>query len=285
MRLVKRSVNQDDPGTYHLFYADAEGHPGTDLTFFPWAQMAPPRLGHGLAIEVGLEVPAGQPRLLGRAAASDYGVAHRRRRDALRRRACCRSSIRTGCAWRWSKRAAPARAPFTPWDGSPVPAERQIRGLYGAQLWERDAAPTRPLPDHACSGFSELGTRERLDALRLHAAPPASSTSARRRDERARRVGRRQRAPSGVARWTTTTHQLAVRAQVEQPARHADAGDRSLLVQVGLLQGAGRRAVRAGDRRPRLRGRRGSGAPRRDAGAAAVARSAARRDRAARCRR
>ena len=38
MRLVKKSVNQDDPGTYHLFYADAAGHPGTDLTFFPWAQ-------------------------------------------------------------------------------------------------------------------------------------------------------------------------------------------------------------------------------------------------------
>src|SRR3954463_12320833 len=59
MRLVKKSVNQDDPGTYHLFYADAEGRPGTDLTFFPWAQMAPPRLGYGLAVEVGLEVPSG----------------------------------------------------------------------------------------------------------------------------------------------------------------------------------------------------------------------------------
>ena len=59
MRLVKRSINQDDPGTYHLFYADAEGHPGTDLTFFPWAQMAPPTIGHGLAVEVGLEIPAG----------------------------------------------------------------------------------------------------------------------------------------------------------------------------------------------------------------------------------
>src|SRR5512132_3399140 len=57
MRLVKRSVNQDDPGTYHLFYADAEGHPGSDLTFFPWAHLAPPRMGHGLAHEVGLEVP------------------------------------------------------------------------------------------------------------------------------------------------------------------------------------------------------------------------------------
>src|SRR6188508_1548865 len=59
MRLVKRSVNQDDPGTYHLFYADAEGHPGTDLTFFPWAQMAPSREGHGLSSEVSLAVPPG----------------------------------------------------------------------------------------------------------------------------------------------------------------------------------------------------------------------------------
>jgi len=59
MRLVKKSVNQDDPGTYHLFYADEAGSPGTDLTFFPWSEMAPPRMGHGLAVEVGLEVPAG----------------------------------------------------------------------------------------------------------------------------------------------------------------------------------------------------------------------------------
>src|ERR671918_3222337 len=59
MRLVKKSVNQDDPGTYHLFYADAQGHPGTDLTFFPWEHMAPPLLGHGLAVEVQLEVPEG----------------------------------------------------------------------------------------------------------------------------------------------------------------------------------------------------------------------------------
>ena len=59
MRLVKKSVNQDDPGTYHLFYADEVGHPGTDLTFFPWTDMAPPRMGHGLATEVALEIPEG----------------------------------------------------------------------------------------------------------------------------------------------------------------------------------------------------------------------------------
>ena len=68
MRLVKRSVNQDDPGTYHLFYADADGSPGSDLTFFPWSHLAPPRAGHGLAMEVDLEVPQGSLGLLGRSA-------------------------------------------------------------------------------------------------------------------------------------------------------------------------------------------------------------------------
>src|SRR6476661_2655140 len=59
MRLVKKSVNQDSPGTYHLFYADAAGHPGTDLTFFPWPEMAPAREGAGLAMELSLAVPRG----------------------------------------------------------------------------------------------------------------------------------------------------------------------------------------------------------------------------------
>ena len=36
MRLVKKSVNQNDPGIYHLFYGNANGDPGSGLTFFPW---------------------------------------------------------------------------------------------------------------------------------------------------------------------------------------------------------------------------------------------------------
>ena len=61
MRLVKRSVNQDDPGTYHLFYADAAGSPGSDLTFFPWAQMAPHRRPRGPGVVPG---KPGQDRLV-----------------------------------------------------------------------------------------------------------------------------------------------------------------------------------------------------------------------------
>src|SRR5919202_6370638 len=59
MRLVKKSVNQDVPDTYHLFYADAEAHPGADLTFFPWPDQPPARKGVGLAAEVALAVPEG----------------------------------------------------------------------------------------------------------------------------------------------------------------------------------------------------------------------------------
>jgi len=49
MRLVKRSVNQDSPGTYHLFYADGVGHPGADIRFPPWPEMPAVQSGVGLS--------------------------------------------------------------------------------------------------------------------------------------------------------------------------------------------------------------------------------------------
>lgn len=58
MRLVKKTVNFDDPGTYHLYYGDEAGHPGTILTFFPWQDAAPGRTGIGMAQETALRVPA-----------------------------------------------------------------------------------------------------------------------------------------------------------------------------------------------------------------------------------
>lgn len=47
LRLVKRTVNFDDPGTYHLYYGDGAGSPGTIMTFFPWPGAAPAKLGNG----------------------------------------------------------------------------------------------------------------------------------------------------------------------------------------------------------------------------------------------
>ena len=51
LRLVKKTVNFDDPSTYHLYYGDERGRPGTILTFFPWEHAAPGRKGDGFAEE------------------------------------------------------------------------------------------------------------------------------------------------------------------------------------------------------------------------------------------
>src|SRR5205085_12517609 len=138
MRLVKRSVNQDDPGTYHLFYADAEGRPGSDLTFFPWAEMAPPRAGYGLAMEVALDIPQGSGAFWAerlRRYGTSVAVPATRFGQAV-----LTFSDPHGLSVALVETDA-ARL-FTPWDGSPVAPEQQIRGLFGAQIWERDPAPT-----------------------------------------------------------------------------------------------------------------------------------------------
>lgn len=56
MRMVKKTVNQDDPTKYHLFYANAEGSPGSSLTFFPWPRARQGIPGSGEATEVSLTV-------------------------------------------------------------------------------------------------------------------------------------------------------------------------------------------------------------------------------------
>jgi glyoxalase family protein len=152
MRLVKRSVNQDDPGTYHLFYADAEGHPGTDLTFFPWAQMPPGRKGTGLSVEVSLAVPSGS---------LDFWA------ERLAQFEIPTDPVET----RFGERSLPLRdlhgqdlalvetadeRLFTPWAESPVPAEQQICGLHSARLWERSLEKTSRFLTEGL-GFSRVG--------------------------------------------------------------------------------------------------------------------------------
>lgn len=58
MRLVKKSVNQDDPGTYHLFYGNANGTPGSGITFFPWPMAVQGKPGLGEAVKVAFAVPS-----------------------------------------------------------------------------------------------------------------------------------------------------------------------------------------------------------------------------------
>ncbi len=59
LRFVKKTVNFDDPGTYHFYYGNEQGSPGTILTFFPWAHVRKGSAGTGMATEIGYAVPAG----------------------------------------------------------------------------------------------------------------------------------------------------------------------------------------------------------------------------------
>jgi glyoxalase family protein len=59
LRLVKKTVNFDDPGTYHFYFGDEVGTPGTILTFFPWEGIQKGKTGPGMATEIGYTVPEG----------------------------------------------------------------------------------------------------------------------------------------------------------------------------------------------------------------------------------
>lgn len=57
LRMVKKTVNFDDPQTYHLYFGDEVGTPGSILTFFPWTRVKQGKNGAGMATEIGYSVP------------------------------------------------------------------------------------------------------------------------------------------------------------------------------------------------------------------------------------
>lgn len=138
LRLVKKTVNQDVPDTYHLFYADGEGRPGTDLTFFPWPQMGPARSGHGLAMEVCFSVAPGNlawwADRLETAGAEISGRDRRFGEDALV------FADPEGMKLALIETERPLDT--APWQHSDVPEGRQLRGFHSVRLWERDLART-----------------------------------------------------------------------------------------------------------------------------------------------
>jgi glyoxalase family protein len=138
LRLVKRSVNQDATDTYHLFYADAEGHPGADLTFFPWPDLPPGRAGTGLVNEVLLAVPPDTlswwAERLSRSRVLTTGPEVRCGEPTLR------FADPHGLPLALVETADPRE--FSPWRRSTVPEAHQVRGIHGVRLLERNLTST-----------------------------------------------------------------------------------------------------------------------------------------------
>lgn len=169
LRLVKTTVNFDDPGTWHLYYGDEVGHPGTILTFFPWADAVQGRGGSGMATAVSFLVPEGaldawMERLADDAydfeaptTRFDEQVVALRAPDGLPIELVAHARANVGTAWAQG----------------PVPAEHAIRGFHGTVLDVADPDQTARLLTEVF-GWSHAGD----DGNRMRFEAPSSEVGA-----------------------------------------------------------------------------------------------------------
>jgi glyoxalase family protein len=138
LRLVKKTVNFDDPGSYHLYYGDAAGHPGTILTFFPWEGVPPGRLGIGEAQETVFAIPEGSiaywaHRLV------EKGVAHD---PPVKRFGATTIAFKDQDGTRLALTGASGVEASPGWSAGAVPAEHAVRGFHSVSLLLAEAGPT-----------------------------------------------------------------------------------------------------------------------------------------------
>ncbi len=211
LRLVKRSVNQDVPDTYHLFYADGVGTPGTDLTFFPWPAMRPSRPGVGLAVEVAFAVPDGtlsywESRL------TAHGVATGEPETRFGERTLpfadphglSLALIETGGA-----------RPWVPWGESPVPEASQLRGMHSVRLWERELATTRAFLERAL-GFEPAGSEDGWERFAVDGGGPGTFVELKELPDERRGTWGTGAVHHVAWRVEDEAEELAVRAVVER---------------------------------------------------------------------
>ena len=213
MRLIKLTVNFDDPASYHLYYGDEIGHPGSILTFFPWPNGRPGRQGTGQAATVALSIPASAlgfwiERLIGN---------HVRFEGPTRR--FDEQVLAFGDPDGLLLELVASRDPAgTPWADGPVPPEHAIRGLHGTTIWEdRDVGSTGFL--ETTMGFEPTGEDNGLWRFRSVADGVGSTVYFRRAPGFWRGAGGVGTVHHVAFRAATDQAQLEKRAEIEAQGR------------------------------------------------------------------
>lgn len=161
LRFVKRTVNFDDPGTYHFYFGDDAGSPGTILTFFPWPHASRGKVGAGETTRTAFSVPLSSlPFWRDRLQAK--GIAFEEAGKRFQEEVLALQDPDGMAIEIVGHEVAPtALAPRT----SDIPAEHAIRGFFGVTLLERKAEAT--FATLRLMGFREIaseGQRHRFAA-------------------------------------------------------------------------------------------------------------------------
>ena len=154
LRLVKKTVNFDDPGTYHLYYGDGAGSPGSIMTFFPWAGAPNGRVGAGQLTVTSFSFPASSlgywtERLV------EGGVRFEKPEDRFGE-TVLRFPDPDGLRLELVAAADDAREG---WAEGPVPPEHSVRGFHHVTLTSSDPAGTAGLMTDSL-GFRQTGEAE-----------------------------------------------------------------------------------------------------------------------------
>ena len=168
LRLVKKTVNQDDPTVYHLFYADEQGSPGADLTFFEYPGAAPGRAGAGMVHRIVWRV--------GSAEAIEFWEGRLGARGVSAERVDGRLRFADPEGLQHELQVSTAQDVPLIADHPEVPAEVALQGFEGARAYAADPEASRGLIEDAL-GFAPAGEGwevrgEQRGGLWSYDAPP-----------------------------------------------------------------------------------------------------------------
>jgi glyoxalase family protein len=152
LRLVKLTVNFDDPSTYHLYFGDEQGNPGTLMTFFPWPGATRGQRGTGQVAATAFAVPEG---------ALDYWESRLKERGTpvFGRQRRFGQEVLPFVDPDWMPLelvAGSGTGASTPWAEGGIPLDYAIHGFDSVTLWEKDPAPSLDLLTQTM-GFKLVG--------------------------------------------------------------------------------------------------------------------------------
>src|SRR6266508_5452122 len=138
LRLVKKTVNFDDPSTWHLYYGDETGQPGTALTFFAWGKVPAGRNGNGMAVETAFIIPE---RSLGywTQRLVERGISHEAPEKRFGETVL---PLSDPDGMRLALVAVTGADAIPGWSNGDVPAEHAVRGFHGVTLMVGAGAST-----------------------------------------------------------------------------------------------------------------------------------------------